>query len=248
MSEQTLSWFVKENRRAATRHRYYGTNARIGLEGFLTRQCQVLDLSRTGVRLAVANADDLPNTFTLFLSKNSGRSVRVKWRRANEIGAEFFTATRLPAPSLTAGASSAIKPRGVEGQKSKSQMATVPLQARSQQQDVPQVKADARAVVVSTGADKVKTGSISGDKAKIGSIIGDKPNIEARYQIADVSEQLDRANQEKDSKKGMNLSRLQKRLGPDHVALIHALKDVDPESLHGQELASIIKSLDETCD
>jgi len=64
----------------------------------------------------------------------------------------------------------------------------------------------------------------------------------------DLSEQLDRANQKKSSKKRMDLSRLQKKLGPDHVALIHALKDVDPESLHGQELASIIKSLDETCD
>jgi hypothetical protein len=44
----------------------------------------------------------------------------------------------------------------------------------------------------------------------------------------------------------MDLSRLQKKLGPDHAALIHALKDIDPETPDGQELASIIESLDET--
>jgi hypothetical protein len=59
----------------------------------LVRQCQVLDLSRTGVRLRVANAHNLPYTFNLLLSKNStGRSARVKWRRDNELGAEFFKA------------------------------------------------------------------------------------------------------------------------------------------------------------
>ena len=46
----------------------------------------------------------------------------------------------------------------------------------------------------------------------------------------------------------MDLSWLQKKLGPDHVPLIHALKDVDPESPQGQELASIIESLDATSD
>ena len=41
---------------------------------------------------------------------------------------------------------------------------------------------------------------------------------------------------------------LQKKLGPDYVALVHALEDVDPESPDGQELASIIGSLDASCD
>ena len=39
---------------------------------------------------------------------------------------------------------------------------------------------------------------------------------------------------------------MEKKLGPDHVALIDALKDLDPNSPHGQELASIIESLDES--
>jgi hypothetical protein len=82
----------------------------------------------------------------------------------------------------------------------------------------------------------------------IGSINSDKAKTEGCSKNADLSEQLHRSNQKKSSKRKMDLSRLQKKLGPDHVALIHALRDVDPESLHGQELTSIIESLDETCN
>jgi len=41
--------------------------------------------------------------------------------------------------------------------------------------------------------------------------------------------------------KKIDLSRLDK-----HIALIHALRDVDPESPHGQELAAIIEGLAES--
>jgi hypothetical protein len=82
----------------------------------------------------------------------------------------------------------------------------------------------------------------------IGSISSDKGKTEGRSKTTDLNEQLDRATQKKSSKKRIDVSRLQKKLGPEHVALIRALKDVDPESLHGQELISIIQSLDQTCD
>ena len=208
---QALPWFVKENRRAAPRHRYDGNNAWIQLEGSLVRQCQVLDLSPTGVRLTVTNAHNLSNTFTLILSKNStGQPARVKWRRGTEVGAEFFTANSRSAARLTAGAPKTVKPRGGEGQKSESLMSTPSLQVQGQQPDVAQLEADPRNVAGSVGGDKAKT--------------------EAHCQITDLSERMDRSDQEKNSKERMNLSRLQKKLGPDHVALILALKDVDPES------------------
>jgi hypothetical protein len=163
----------------------------------------------------------------LILSKNSsGRPARVKWRRGTEVGAEFFRANSSSASRLTADAPRAVRPRGGEGQKSKSPMSTLLSQAQDQQQDVAKLKEDAREVAVSNSRDKAKT--------------------EAYCQITDLSEQLDQADQEKNSKP--DLSRLQKKLGPDHVALIHALQDVDPESPYGQELASIIESLDESCD
>jgi hypothetical protein len=195
----------------------------------LTRPCQVLDLSRTGVRLTVTNAHSLPNTFTLMLSKSSGgyRPARVRWRHGNEVGAEFFTADSTSVSQSTADAPRAVEPRG-ESQKSEDLMPTLSLPARAQEPHGFKLKPDARGV----------GGSISGDKAK----------NEAHCQMADSGAQLDRTDQTKNGKKRMDLSRLQKKLGPKHIALIHALKDIDPESPVGQELASIIESLDETSD
>jgi hypothetical protein len=79
-------------------------------------------------------------------------------------------------------------------------------------------------------------------------VVGSLATTKAHCQNIQLSEQLDRADQKKNSKKTMDLSRLQNKLGPKHVALIHALKDVDPESPHGRELAAIIESLDGSCD
>jgi hypothetical protein len=103
-----------------------------------------------------------------------------------------------------------------------------PLYAQRTQQNVAKLKADARNVVAAIANDKAKT--------------------QAYCQILDLSEQAD---QENNSKKRMDLSQkidlLQKKLGPDFVALVHALENIDPESSDGHELASIIGSLDQSC-
>ena len=108
-------------------------------------------------------------------------------------------------------------------------MSTLSLNAQGQKPDIAKLKEDARKVI----------GMIGGDRAK----------TQIYCQIMDLSDQAD---QEKNSKKRMDLSQqidlLQKKLGPDFVALVHALEDVDPDSPDGQELSSIIGSLDESCD
>lgn len=101
-------------------------------------------------------------------------------------------------------------------------MSTLSLHAEPEKAHVSNVKADAEEVV----------DSVSNDE------------IESSCQRCDPSEQLDRPDQKKDGKQRMDLSRLQNKLGPKHIALIHALKDIDPDSPHGQELALIIETLD----
>jgi hypothetical protein len=50
----------------------------------------VLDVSRTGVRLEIANGCSIPNNFVLLFSKSdTGHNATVKWRRGTQIGAEF---------------------------------------------------------------------------------------------------------------------------------------------------------------
>jgi hypothetical protein len=58
---------------------------------FATQQCKLLDLCQTGVGLAVADAQRIPDKFILLLSRNgTGRHASVRWRRSTRIGAEFL--------------------------------------------------------------------------------------------------------------------------------------------------------------
>lgn len=58
--------------------------------GFAMRPCQVLDVSDTGVRIAVDASLRVPNDFVIVLSHGGqGRRAHVKWRNATQIGAQF---------------------------------------------------------------------------------------------------------------------------------------------------------------
>jgi hypothetical protein len=110
-------------------------------------------------------------------------------------------------------------------------ISTASLNAEGQRQSVAKLKAGARNLV----------GIIGGDKAK----------TQAYCQILDLTAQLDRANQEKDSRKMKALSQkmdqLQKQLGPEFVGLVKGLNRIDLNSPDGREILSIIKTLDQSC-
>jgi hypothetical protein len=108
---------------------------------------------------------------------------------------------------------------------------TATMFAQGQQPDVAKLKADAQKVV----------SIISGDKAK----------TQTYCQINDLGGQIGEANEEQDNKKTEALSRkvseLEKKLGPEYVALVNGLKDVDPNSPEGAEISSILETLDDSC-
>src|SRR6516165_4964735 len=110
-------------------------------------------------------------------------------------------------------------------------ISTVPLYGQRQQQNVAKLKSDARNLV----------GVIGSDKAK----------IQTYCQIVDLTEQLDQAVQEKDSQKAKALvkkiAELNKKMGSQFAALIDIEKHVDLDSRDGQEIASIVASLGESC-
>jgi hypothetical protein len=79
----------------------------------------------------------------------------------------------------------------------------------------------------------------------------DKTKTQTYCQIADLSEQLIQAVQEKDRKKANALAEkiveLNKKMGPEFAALIDIEKRVDLNSRDGQEIESIVASLGESC-
>jgi hypothetical protein len=110
-------------------------------------------------------------------------------------------------------------------------ISTAPLYAQRQQQNVAKLKADARNLVGIIGSDKTKT--------------------QTYCQIHDLSEQLIQAVQEKDRKTANALAEkiaeLYKKMGSEFAALIDIEKHVDLNSRDGQEIASMVRSLGESC-
>ena len=109
-------------------------------------------------------------------------------------------------------------------------ISTAPLFAQAQP-DPAKLKADTRNLVGIIGSDKTKT--------------------QTYCQIYDLSEQLLQAVQEKDIKKAKALAEkiaeLYKKMGPEFAALIDIERHVDLNSRDGQEIASIVASLGESC-
>jgi hypothetical protein len=111
-------------------------------------------------------------------------------------------------------------------------ISALPLYAQDQQSNPAKLKADAQKVV----------SIIKGDKAK----------TQTYCQINDLAEQIGEADQEKDNKKAEALSQqvteLEKKLGPEYLALVNELKKVDPNSPEGREIDSILAPLDDSCE
>jgi hypothetical protein len=84
---------LKSREKRRSPRRSYNDGAWIRVEGSFGsyRRCQLLDLSRTGAMLALANALTVPNTLIFLASKQSpGCPARVKWRRGSQIAIEFL--------------------------------------------------------------------------------------------------------------------------------------------------------------
>jgi hypothetical protein len=107
----------------------------------------------------------------------------------------------------------------------------VPLYAQAQQPDAAKLKADAQKVV----------SIIKGDKAK----------TQTYCQVSDIAKQIDEAVQEKDRRKAEELSQKltesETHLGPEYLALVESLRNMDLTSKEGQEIVSTFDKLDESC-
>jgi hypothetical protein len=82
-------------------------------------------------------------------------------------------------------------------------------------------------------------------------ISGDKLKTQTYCEIGDLSEQLEQAEEDKDSQRVGDLSqkigKLEEKLGAEYIALAGGLRDIDPNSRDGQEIDSIIEKLDVFC-
>jgi hypothetical protein len=110
-------------------------------------------------------------------------------------------------------------------------ISTAPAYMKDQQPNVAKLKADAQKVV--------------------SMIQGDTTKARVYCQINALEEQIGEADRKNDKKKAEALSKrvteLEKKLGPEYLALAVDLNNVNPNSPVGQEIDSMLASLDDSC-
>lgn len=109
-------------------------------------------------------------------------------------------------------------------------IAAVPLCAQAQ--NPPKAtKADAEKVVKLISADKAK--------------------MQAYCEMNRLGEQIDQAEQKKDSKTSAALSQkmdeLSQKVGPEYIALMDGMQDIDPNSKLAQDIGATMEALDKLC-
>lgn len=82
-------------------------------------------------------------------------------------------------------------------------------------------------------------------------ISSDKAKTQIYCDMGKVGDQIEEAEQKKDMKKidelNQKVEELATKLGPEYVALMGGLQDIDPDSKDGQEIGSTLDALDKLC-
>jgi hypothetical protein len=121
-------------------------------------------------------------------------------------------------------------------------IAAVPVCALAQAPNPPKsAKAAPPAPVTTAAAAQKVVKTISGDKAK----------TQTYCDIGKLGSQIEDAEQKKDMSKidGLNkkMDEMATKLGPDYVALMTRLEDIDPNSKEALEIGSALETLDKLC-
>ena len=124
-------------------------------------------------------------------------------------------------------------------------IATVPVCVQAQVPNSPKpskpAKAAPAAPVTTTAAAQKVVKSISGDKAK----------TQTYCDIVKLGSQIEDAEQKKDMNKidelNKKMDEMATKLGPEYVALMTRLDDIDPNSKEALEVGSALETLDKLC-
>jgi hypothetical protein len=82
-------------------------------------------------------------------------------------------------------------------------------------------------------------------------ISGDKDKLTAYCEIGKLHEQIERAEEEDDTKDFdalvAKLDSLEQQMGPDYIRVVDGLGDVDPNSAEGQKFSAVFEPLRKQC-
>ena len=86
------------------------------------------------------------------------------------------------------------------------------------------------------------------DAQKVLKIISDdKAKTQTYCDFAKLGDQIEEADEKKALELSQKMDELAKKLGPEYVALMDGLQDIDPDSKDGQEIGSTMEAFDKLC-
>jgi len=127
-------------------------------------------------------------------------------------------------------------------------VAAMPMYAQAQSPNPPKPSKPAKAAPAVPAAPVSK---VAAAQKVVKTISGDKIKTETYCDIGKLGEQIEEAEKKNDMKKIDELNKkmddLATKLGPEYVALMGQLEDIDPGSKEGQDISSALGGLDKLC-
>ena len=124
-------------------------------------------------------------------------------------------------------------------------VAAMPMCAQAQSSNPPKPSKPAKA------APAAPVSKVAAAQRVVKTISGDKTKTETYCDIGKLSQQIEEAEQKNDMKKidelNKKMDELATKLGPEYVALMGELEDIDPSSKEGQDVSSALGGLDKLC-
>jgi flagellar motility protein MotE (MotC chaperone) len=127
-------------------------------------------------------------------------------------------------------------------------IAAVPALAQAQAPNPPKSSKSAKPAKAAPAAPASKAEAA---QKLVKTISADKAKTQTYCDIGKLGDQIEEAEQKKDLKRIDELNRkmdeLATKLGPEYVALMSDLQDIDPSSKEAQDISSTLEGLDKLC-
>ncbi|MGB8119604.1 MAG: hypothetical protein WCF56_12910 [Pseudolabrys sp.] len=130
-------------------------------------------------------------------------------------------------------------------------IATVPALAQAQAPNPPKSSKPTKPAKAAPAAPAAPASKAAAAQKLVKTISTDKAKTQTYCDIGKLGDQIEEAEQKKDLKRIDDLNRkmdeLATKLGPEYVALMGDLQDIDPSSKEAQDISSTLEGLDKLC-
>jgi|SRR5215471_1524546 len=130
-------------------------------------------------------------------------------------------------------------------------IATVPLCGHAQEQKEQKAQKAQKTQKAPKPTKAAPVSKVVAAQKVVKTISDDKAKTQTYCDIGKLGEQIEEAEQKKDMKKidelNKQMDELATKLGPEYVALMGDIEDIDPSSKDGQDISSALAGLDKLC-